>query len=69
MECPGRVGAVADFVDTLVKLANHWPPTAREEFEERIAIMQFCGGMTEAQAYVAAFECVGVRVKEGKFRE
>jgi hypothetical protein len=56
-------------IEVLIRLANKWPPAAREEFEERVAIAQFCGKQTEAQAYVVAFECVGVRLKEGMFRD
>lgn len=55
--------------DQIIAFVNRWPAEARDEFEERLAIMQFCGGKTEHRAYVDAFECVGTRVASGAFRK
>ena len=55
--------------DQIIAFVRKWPADAQNEFEERIAIMQFCGGKTEHQAYIDAFECVGVRVASGVFRK
>ena len=46
------------------KLVSRWPPDWQEEWQERVAIMQHDGKMTETDAKLNAFYCVGVRREE-----
>jgi alkylated DNA repair dioxygenase AlkB len=57
---------MTDATQLLVRRASKWPPAWQEEFQERWAIMQHDGCLSEADACLNAFYWVGHRMDRAK---
>ena len=55
----------ADCVGAMGRLPEHWSEDAREEYEERAAIMEFEGGLSRQEAEVLAEVSVRERWRQG----
>jgi len=58
----------ADCVGAMGRLPEHWSEDAREEYEERAAIMEFEGGLSRQEAETLAEACVRKRRGQGDGR-
>ena len=53
-------------IELLTRRAAQWPPEWQEEYQERWAIMQHDGVMSEDEAQLNAFYWVGQRMDKAK---